>query len=101
MMNSTPAITALAARADNNWQRYVWDSVLALVGTMFTTLILYAFQLYPLIPNISIVYLLVVLILASTRGRYAAIIAAIAASLLFDFFLVPPVFTLTIRRIGL
>jgi two-component system sensor histidine kinase KdpD len=98
MMNSTPAITALAARADNNWQRYVWDSVLALVGTMFTTLILYAFQLYPLIPNISIVYLLVVLILASTRGRYAAIIAAIAASLLFDFFLVPPVFTLTVYR---
>ncbi|TMD52838.1 MAG: DUF4118 domain-containing protein [Chloroflexi bacterium] len=52
--------------------------------------IIYAFHLYPTIPNISIVYLLVILVLASTRGRYAAILAAVIAFLSFDFFLVPP-----------
>ncbi len=98
MMNSTLAITAIAARPDDNWQRYLWDSLLAIAGTALTTLILFTFHLYPLIPNISIVYLLGVLILASTRGRYAAIMAAILASVSFDFFLVPPIFTFTVYR---
>jgi two-component system, OmpR family, sensor histidine kinase KdpD len=97
-MYSTSSITTLAARADRNWQRYVWDTLLAIIGTLLTTLVLYTFRLYPLIPNISIVYLLVVLILASTRGRYAAILASISASLFFDFFLIPPTFTLTVYR---
>ena len=57
---------------------------------MIVTGIIYAFHLYPTIPNISIVYLLVILVLASTRGRYAAILAAVIAFLSFDFFLVPP-----------
>ncbi|HEY4383306.1 MAG TPA: DUF4118 domain-containing protein, partial [Ktedonobacteraceae bacterium] len=97
-MSSTPATTTIAAITDGNWQRYLWDSLLAFVGTLITTLIIYAFHLYPLIPNISIIYLLIVLVLASTRGRYAAILASIVASLLFDFFLVPPIFTFTIYR---
>ena len=60
--------------------------------------IIYAFHLYPTIPNISIVYLLVILILAGTRGRYAAILAAVIAFLTFDFFLVPPLYTFVIAR---
>jgi K+-sensing histidine kinase KdpD len=60
--------------------------------------IIYAFHLYPTIPNISIVYLLVILALAWTRGRYAALVAAVAASVSFDFFLVPPLYTFTIAR---
>ena len=51
--------------------------MLAFVGAMLVTMILFLFQLYPRIPNISIVYLLVVLTLASTRGRYAAILASL------------------------
>jgi two-component system sensor histidine kinase KdpD len=38
------------------------------------------------------------LILATTRGRYAALVAAVAAFLAFDFFLVPPLFTFVISR---
>ncbi len=81
------------------WQRYLLDSVLALAGAMLVTGVIYLFQLYPRIPNISIVYLLVVLALASTRGRYPAILASLVAFLSFDYFLVPPLYVFTINRV--
>ncbi len=81
------------------WYEYLLDSVLAVVGAMLVTGIIAVFQLYPRIPNISIVYLLVVLALASLRGRYAAILASLVAFLSFDFFLVPPLYVFTINRI--
>jgi|SRR5437868_5086457 len=82
------------------WQRYLLDTVLAFGGAMLVTGIIYLFQLYPRIPNISIVYLLVVLALASTRGRYPAILASLVAFLAFDYFLVPPLYVFTINRSG-
>jgi two-component system sensor histidine kinase KdpD len=81
------------------WRRYLLDSLLALGGAMLLTMIMFVFGLYPRIPNISIVYLLVVLALASTRGRYASILASLVAFLSFDFFLVPPLFVFTINRV--
>ena len=65
---------------------------------MVVTGIIYAYHLYPTIPNISMVYLLLILLLATTRGRYAAIVAAVVAFLAFDFFLVPPLYTFVISR---
>ena len=53
-----------------SWKRYLLDSLLAFTGAMLVTGVLYLFQLYTRISNISIVYLLVVLALASKRGRY-------------------------------
>jgi two-component system, OmpR family, sensor histidine kinase KdpD len=82
-----------------SWKQFLLDSVLAVVGTMLVTGVIAVFQLYPRIPNISIVYLLVVLALASTRGRFASILASIVAFLSFDFFLVPPLYVFTINRI--
>ncbi|HYB00013.1 MAG TPA: ATP-binding protein [Ktedonobacteraceae bacterium] len=82
-----------------SWEQYLLDSALAVVGTMLVTGAIAVFQLYPRIPNISIVYLLVVLALASTRGRFASILASIIAFLSFDFFLVPPLYVFTISRI--
>jgi two-component system sensor histidine kinase KdpD len=81
------------------WPRYLLDSLLACAGSLLVTGIIYALRLYPRIPNISIVYLLVVLALASTRGRYASILASLVAFLSFDFFLVPPLFVFTINRV--
>src|ERR1700680_36206 len=81
------------------WQRYLLDSALAFGGAMLVTGVIYAFGLYPRIPNISIVYLFVVLALASTRGRYASVLASLVAFLSFDFFLVPPLFVFTISRV--
>ena len=79
--------------------QYLLDSVLASVGSLLVTGIIYVFGLYPRIPNISIIYLLIVLLLASTRGRYAAILASIVAFLSFDYFLVPPLYVFTISRV--
>ncbi|MFL5662676.1 MAG: ATP-binding protein [Ktedonobacteraceae bacterium] len=79
--------------------RYLLDSLLACTGSLLVTAIIYTFHLYPRIPNISIVYLLVVLALATTRGRYAAILAAVVAFLSFDFFIVPPLYTFVIYHV--
>ncbi len=80
------------------WQRYAIDTLLATSAAVGITLFIFAAKLYPTIPNISILYLLIVLGLASRRGLYAAIVASIAAFSLFDYFLVDPHFTFVINR---
>ncbi|MBA2287631.1 MAG: DUF4118 domain-containing protein, partial [Ktedonobacteraceae bacterium] len=89
----------LVVRKAPTWQGYVVDSLLACVGAMLVTGIIYMAGLYPRIPNISFVYLLVVLALASTRGLYPAVLASFVAFLSFDFFLVQPLFTFTINKV--
>jgi two-component system sensor histidine kinase KdpD len=79
-----------------SWKAFFGDTFLALGGTLAVTLLLYAFHLYPRIHSISLVYLVVVLALASTRGLYAAVFASLVAFLSFDFFLVPPLYTFTV-----
>src|SRR6266852_782325 len=98
-MNKVGHLPSPVARDEVRWMRYTSDSVLAIAGALLVTGIIYVFQLYPRIPNISLVYLLIVLTLASTRGLYAAIVASVVAFLSFDYFLVPPVYTFTIARI--
>ncbi len=80
------------------WQQYLLDSLLATTGTLCVTGLIFVLQLYPRIHNISVVYLLVILWLASTRGRYAAILASLVAFLSFDFFIIPPLYTFVIYQ---
>jgi two-component system sensor histidine kinase KdpD len=89
----------LEMRAELRWSRYFIDSVLAIAGALVVTSIIYFFHLYPRIPNISLLYILVVLALASTRDLYAAILTSIIAFLTFDFFLVPPYYTFSISKV--
>jgi two-component system, OmpR family, sensor histidine kinase KdpD len=91
-----PPIEASKARS---WQQYLLDTVLACAGAMLVTGFIYLLHLYPRIPNISIVYLLVILGLASTRGSYAAILASLVAFFSFDFFIVPPLYTFVIYHV--
>ncbi len=98
-MEQKDHISPLYVREALPWRRYLVDSVLAVVGALVVTGILYSFKLYPRIPNISLLYLLVILTLASTRGLYAAILASIVAFLSFDYFLVPPFYTFTIAKV--
>jgi two-component system, OmpR family, sensor histidine kinase KdpD len=98
-MGTISHVLPVEARKSFSWQRYLLDSVLACGGAMLITGVIYLFQLYPRIPNISIVYLFVVLALASTRGRYPAILASLVAFLSFDYFLVPPLYVFTINRV--
>src|SRR5215472_7360675 len=81
------------------WPRYLLDSVMACSGSLLITGIIFTFQLYPRIPNISIAYLLAVLALAITRGRYAASLSAVVASLSYAYFIVPPLYSFAIDGI--
>lgn len=78
------------------WKRYLWDTLLAVGCTLAVTLLIYGAHLYPRIPSISLIYLVVVLALASTRGLYPAVLTSLVAFLSFDFLLVPPLFTFSI-----
>jgi K+-sensing histidine kinase KdpD len=97
-MNAIEQIPQLPVPEEKHWQRYLIDSLMAVGGVVVVTGIIYAYHLYPTIPNISLVYLLLILLLATTRGRYASILAAVVAFLAFDFFLVPPLYTFVISR---
>ncbi len=85
-------------RSQIQWRPYALDTVLAIVGTLLVTNIIYTFHLYPTIPNISIAYLLIILPLATWRSLYGAILASVAAFLSFDFFLTRPLYTFTIAQ---
>jgi len=86
----------LKSRNEQLWRRYLADAGIALLGALLMTGFISLFHL-SVIRNISLVYLFVVWILAINRGLYAALCAAIWAFLAFDFFLVDPIFTFTIR----
>jgi PAS domain S-box-containing protein len=79
--------------------RYLLDSVLACAGSLLVTGVLFVFHLYSAIPNISILYLPVVLALAIVRGRYAATLGVVVAFFSLDYFIVPPLYTLFSYRI--
>ena len=77
------------ARAAPGWRRSASDSLLAIAGVALITCVLVAAHLYPRLPSSVLTYLLVIVALASTRGHYAAILAALLASFSFNFFLAP------------
>lgn len=97
-MRQFKQIVFFGLRLKRLWKRYLWDASLALLGSLTVTLFIYGLHLYPRIPNISLIYLIVVLALGSTRDLFSAVFAAIIAFLSFDFFIEPPLYTFTIER---
>lgn len=98
-MNTIEHLSPIEASKVLPWHQYLLDSLLAIVGSLLVTAVIFTLHLYPRIPNISIVYLLVILGLASTRGSYAAILASLVAFLSFDFFIVPPLYTFVMYHV--
>ena len=98
VMNTLEQTLFLGTLEGQRIKRYTIDALIALVTTLAVTGVFFALKLYPAIPNISIFYLLIVLALASSRGLYAALVASVIAFISFDFFLVEPLFTFTIRK---
>jgi two-component system sensor histidine kinase KdpD len=96
-MKSIEDVLFLGMTEEHRIRRYVIDALLAFISAVFVTGIIYTGTLYPKIPNISFLYLLVVLGLATRRGLYAAVVASIIAFLSFDYFLVEPLYTFTIN----
>lgn len=92
-MQVVEQLPQMEAQRRRSWPLILLDSVLTIGGALGITGIIDVFRLYPAIPNISIVYLLLILPLATLRGRYVAVLAAIVAVLAFNFFLVPPLYT--------
>jgi two-component system, OmpR family, sensor histidine kinase KdpD len=98
-MNALKLSLLVEAKEGRKWQRHIIDTLLGIVASLCVTVFIYLFQLYPRIPDISVVYLLAVLGLASMRGRYSAILASLVAFLAFDFFLVPPLYMFTVGKL--
>src|SRR5215471_10349990 len=71
-LRAVEQIPSLEERTLFRWSRFLLESVVAIGGALLVTGLISLFHLYPQIPNISLVYLLVILLLASTFGRYAA-----------------------------
>lgn len=97
-MQEIERIPTLEGATRIQWRRVFVEIALAIGSALLITWLIDIYQLYPHIPNISIVYLLPVLLLAVTFGRLGAIVTAVTAFLAFDFFLVPPFYTFTIDR---
>src|SRR5690349_17523890 len=72
------------------WLRSASDNLLAIAGVALVTVIIAAVHLYPHLQNIGLAYLLLVILLACTRGHYAAILAALLSCFSFVFILTPP-----------
>jgi signal transduction histidine kinase len=82
-----------------HWLRLGQDSLLALGGVALVTGVIAVAHLYPRVQTISLVYLIIVLALASTRGLYAAILTSLLASFSVDFFFVSPFYTLAFAQL--
>lgn len=98
MIKAIEQLLFLGPQEEQRWKRLAVDTLIAIVGALAITLIIFILRLYPRIPNISFLYLLVVLTIASTRGLYSAIITSVVAFLSFDYFLVMPLYTFTVGK---
>jgi two-component system, OmpR family, sensor histidine kinase KdpD len=79
------SIDHLLVTQERSWlKRYSLDTLLAIALALGVTGIITNLHLYPEIPNISFLYLLIILVLASMRGLYAAIITSLVAVVSFD-----------------
>jgi signal transduction histidine kinase len=87
-------------QASSGWRRSASDSLLALAGVALVTAVIATAHLYPRLPSIILAYMLVIIALASSRGGYAAILAAVLASLSFDFFFTPPLYEFAFSHLG-
>ena len=78
-LQALESIPTLRERTTFRWPRFLFESVVAIGGALLITGLISLFHLYPQIPNISLAYLLLILLLASTFGRYAAMLASITS----------------------
>ena len=95
-MNSLEQLLFLERKNEQRIVRYFFDAGLALLGALLITGFIALLHLSS-IRNISLLYLFIVWLLAINRGLYAALCASIFSFLVFDFFLVAPIFTFTIN----
>jgi two-component system sensor histidine kinase KdpD len=72
------------------------DLIWSLTAAAGAGLAAYALRSFIALPNLSMVFLVAVLVSAVARGLRASIIASIVSVMIYDFFFVNPLFTFTI-----
>ena len=77
-------------RAGEKRFRYLWTGLACLATTLFLTLLKLEFDL----ANVAMLYMLVVVLVGVQWGRGPAVFAAVLNVVAFDFFFVPPRFSL-------
>jgi two-component system sensor histidine kinase KdpD len=97
-MSRVEPLLTLKPKEESYWRWYILDSLLALGSIFLLTGVIWLFQLYQKIPDSFLVYLLAILSLASLRGLSAALLASFVAFFSFDFFFVPPLYTLSVAK---
>ena len=88
----TPQSEVFTFRPHHPWIRYVWSLVLVLLATILSALV----DPYIAPTNMVMIYLLAVVVAAVYLGRGPSILASLLGILSFDFFFVPPNFTLQV-----
>jgi two-component system sensor histidine kinase KdpD len=79
-------------RPHHPWMRYVWSLVLVLLATLVSALV----DPYITPTNLVMIYLAAVVVAAVYLGRGPSILASVLGIFAFDFFFVPPNFTLAV-----
>lgn len=97
-MGATKPVSQLPVERWSRNNHFISDSLLALGSIILLTALIYFFHLYQIIPDSVLLYLLVILALASTRGLNAALQASFLAFFLFDFLFVPPLYSFVITK---
>lgn len=82
------------------WQRIAIDSVFTIIGVTLVTGVIAITHLYPRLPSSLLIYLLMIVALASVRGHYAAILGALLSSFFFDIVLAPSSDMFTATELG-
>jgi two-component system sensor histidine kinase KdpD len=94
-----PPPATVAKRSWPGWLRLKnpkWDIGLPLVAVAAATYLGTLIEHFIDLPNVSLLYLLAVLISAVYAGYFAALLAAILSGLAYNFFFIPPISTFTI-----
>jgi len=92
-MPNESMLTVQAPERFTPWQRVL----LTVLACAATTLLATPLLDYLALANIVMLFLLTVLLLAVTLGRSAAVLASVLSVALFDFFFVPPRFSLAVN----
>ena len=79
-------------------QALLKDGGVAIAATAGATLVGLSIQTFMQLPNVSILYLVAVLVAATARGYLAALAASVLAALAYNYFFIDPIRTFTIAQ---
>lgn len=79
-------------------RRLIVDGLVAVAATAVATVIGRTVEMAIELPNVSILYLVAVLVSATTRGYFGATVASLLSALAYNYFFIDPVSTFTIAQ---